>query len=174
MLAHDWLKCRVEEAVVTGMNVEQPAVQAGYRSLNREQRLSILRSVRPQSMYTSVASALVGGDLDLYERFLRGEKTYVQLWPLVGRPTGTWSEKAKLALSAGFSAEEVAGAASGSEGDWVGLESDMWGTRIEQFSDLLSCDDEGVRRLAGYGIQHGRRQRQRALEEERHEAIYGR
>jgi len=77
-------------------------------------------------------------------------------------------------LSAGFSAEEVAGAASGSEGGWVGLESDMWGTRIEQFTDLLSCEDEGVRRLAGYGIQHGRRQRQRALEEERHEAIYPR
>jgi hypothetical protein len=172
-LAHDWLRSRMEEASIAGMYMEQPAVQAAVSSLSREQRLSILRTVRPQSMYTSVVSALVGSDLELYERFLKDEKTHVQRWPLVGRPMGNWPEKAKLALSAGFSAEEVAGAAFGGEGGWVGLESDMWGTWIEQFTNLLSHEDEGIRRAADYGIQHAKRQRQRALEEERHEAIYG-
>lgn len=109
-LAHDWVRERTREAYAVGFSLLRPAVEDAVAVLNWEQRLSVLRSLRPTSMLTTLASSLVGDDLDLYRAFLQDEESAeVRLWPLTGRPTGLWPEKAKLALEAGFTPREVAG-----------------------------------------------------------------
>jgi hypothetical protein len=173
-LAHDWLLRRVsEERILGDMNLE-PTVQDALSTLNREQKLSVLRSIRPGSMYHSLAAAIVGDDLELYSEHLSdNELTKVHLWPLVSMPVGSWPEKAKLALAAGFSAEQVAGAAFLSITGWGGNESDMWVPWIRQFSELLSHRDEGIQLVAERGVAYAQQQKQRALEEERREDVFG-
>ena len=84
---------------------------------------------------------LVGDDLDLYGAFLQDdEKSPVHLWPLVGGPAGLWVERAKLALEAGFSVEEVARAAYAGGQEWSGSEFAMWSVWEQQFATLCSHD----------------------------------
>lgn len=77
-------------------------------------------------MYHSLAAAIIGDDLKLYDEFLNDELTKVHVWPLVSTPTGSWPDKAALVLDAGFSAADVADAALLSVTGWSGNESDMW------------------------------------------------
>jgi hypothetical protein len=166
-LAHDWLRERAGDAYTVGFSRLRPAVEDAVSVLNREQRLSVLRSLRPTSMLKTLASSLVGDDLDLYRAFLQDEESAeVRLWPLTGRPTELWSEKAKLALEAGFTPRKVAGAAYSGDMSWSGTESGMWNTWAEQFGALLAHEDEGVRAVAEIGQAYAQQQRQKAVEEE--------
>jgi hypothetical protein len=88
-------------------------------------------------------------------------------------PTGSWPEKARLALAGGFSAKQVAGAAFLSITGWSGNESDMWELWIGRFSELLSHEEEGARSVAEHGVAHARERKRQALGEERDEAVYG-
>ena len=92
---------------------------------------------------------------------------------MVDRPAGLWPEKAKLALDAGLTAEQVAGAAFLSIDGWTGNESDVWERWVSRFSELLSHEDEGVRSVAELGVAHAQREKNRALGEEREEDVYG-
>ena len=126
-------------------------------------------------MLTTLASSLVGDDLDLYRAFLQDEESAeVRLWPLTGRPTGLWPEKPKLALEAGFTPRGVAGAAYSGDMSWSGSESAMWNTLEEQFNALLAHEDESVRAAAEIGQAYAQQQRRKAMEEERYEDVYGR
>jgi len=88
-LAHDWLLRRVSEERMLGDVDVEPSVEAALAVLDREQRLSVLRSIRPGSMYRSLAAAIIGDDLRLYGDFLRDTHlTEVHVWPLVDMPTG--------------------------------------------------------------------------------------
>ena len=174
-LAHDWLRERTGDAYAVGFSHLRPAVEEAVSVLIREQRLSVLRSLSPTSMLTTLASSLVGDDLDLYQAFLQDEgSAEVRLWPLAGRPTGLWPEKARLALEAGFTPREVAGATYTGEMSWSGSESAMWNTWAEQFGALLAHENAGVRAAAELGQAYAQQQRQSAAEEERHEDVYGR
>lgn len=174
-IAHDWLRCRVEEGVIIGMDDDDGEVGRAISILNRPQRLSVLRSVRPTSMYTTLVRNLIGNDLDLYRVFLQDENlTSVHLWPLTARPTGLWSEKAKLAMNAGFSASDVAEAAYSGDMGWIGSEYAMWRGWIEQWRSLCSHPDGGVRSAAQYGLRYAQQREQEAAEQERQEDIYGR
>jgi hypothetical protein len=173
-LAHDWLLRRVSEERLLGDVDAEPPVEAALAALDREQRLSVLRSIRPGSMHRSLAAAIVADDLKLYGEFLRGTHlTEVHVWPLVDTPTGVWPEKAMLALDAGFSAEQVAGAAFLSITGWSGNESDMWERWVGWFSELLSHGNEGVRLVAQHGVAHAQEEKSKALGEERDEDVYG-
>jgi hypothetical protein len=174
-LAHDWLCERTGGTYAAGLVILRPAVEDAVSVLNQEQRRSVLRTLRPTSMLTSLASTLVGEDLDLYRMFLQDQElTSVHLWPLAGRPTHIWPEKAKLALAAGFSPEDVAGAAYSGDMSWAGAESAMWNGWAEQFAELRTHEDAGIRTAAEIGQAYAQQQKQRALEEERREDIYGR
>jgi len=152
----------------------EPPIEDALGVLDQEQKLSVLRSIRPGSMYHSLAAAIVGDDLQLYGEFLRGDElTRVHAWPLVDKPTGSWSEKARLALAAGFSVEQVAEAAFLSITGWSGNESDMWERWVGWFSELLAHKDEGVRSVAECGVAHAQQKRDQALGEERDENVYG-
>lgn len=172
-LAHDWLLRRVSEERLLGDVDLEPTVEGALSPLDREQKLSVLRAIRSGSMYHSLAVAIVGDDLELYGEFLNDELTEVHVWPLVSTPTGSWPDKAVLALNAGFSAADVASAAFLSITGWSGNESDMWEKWIGWFSGLLSHDNEGIRLVAKYGVAHARQKKRRALGEEQDEDVYG-
>ena len=174
-LAREWLIQRVTEERLLGDVKIEPSIEHALSALGREQKLSVLRSMNPDSMYHSLAASVIGDDLELYDEFLRDadELTRVHAWPLVETPTGLWPEKARLALDAGFSVEDAAGAAFLSITGWSGNESDMWERWIRWFSELLSHQDERVRSIGEHGVTYARQQKSRALDEERYEEIYG-
>jgi hypothetical protein len=64
-LAHDWLLRRVSEEWILGDVDIEPTIEEALSTLDQEQKLSILRSIRPGSMYHSLAATLVGDDLEL-------------------------------------------------------------------------------------------------------------
>lgn len=172
-LARDWLLRRVSEERLLGDVDLEPTVGDALSALDWEQKLSVLRAIRSGSMYHSLAAAIVGDDLELYGEFLNDELTEVHVWPLVSTPTGSWPDKAVLALNAGFSAADVAGAAFLSITGWSGNESDMWEKWIGWFSKLLSHGNEGIHSVAEHGVAHARKKKRQALGEEQDEAIYG-
>jgi hypothetical protein len=175
-LAYEWLLKRITEEPSVPLFRLEEAVGQATTVLNRKQRLSVLRALqRPLFGSTSLALQLVGDDLDFYYEVL-GDKglSEIHLAPLAGRPTGTWPQKAKLALSAGYSPEEVAYAAYSNGLSWSGSESAMWRTWEEQFANLSSHKDTGVRATAEVGHTYARQRREEALKNERLESIYGR
>lgn len=174
-LAQDWLLRRVgeEEAIVTDRL--EPAMLGAISTLGRDQRLSVLRAMKDQTSRRSLTNALIGGDLQLYEEFLRSEELGpAHLWPLEGKPAGSWAEKAKLALEAGFAPERVARASYSGTRQWAGNESDMWRDWADRFRALMSHAHSGVREVARAGIEYAEQRRERALATERLQAVYGR
>ena len=175
-LAYDWLLRRLAHSSSIGLVRLEHAVADAVSVLDREQRLSVLRTMRRSgSGSTALALGLVDDDLDLYKQFLQDEElSSVHLLPLAGRPRGLWPEKAKLALAAGFSAEAVGISAFGDGVSWSGSESAMWSEWAVQFASLCSHEDAGVRAASQVGRSHAQQRREEALERERLESIYGR
>lgn len=173
-LAHDWLSRQIEKDSWIGWR-DPSSFEQAVSVLNRAQRLSLLRSLKQKFVHQSVAVALVGDDLDLYAGFLQDdEMTPVHLFPLAGRPTGLWPERAKLAMEAGFSAEKVGWAAYASGQRWEDSESAMWRDWEQQFATLCSHEHAGIRSAAEVGRAYAHRRYEEARERERLEAIYGR
>ena len=173
-LAHDWLSRQIEKDSWIGWR-DPSSFEQAVSVLNRAQRLSLLRSLKQKFVHQSVAVALVGDDLDLYAGFLQDdEMTAVHLFPLAGRPTGLWPERAKLAMEAGFSAEKVGWAAYASGQRWEDSESAMWRDWEQQFATLCSHEHAGIRSAAEVGRAYAHRRYEEARERERLEAIYGR
>jgi hypothetical protein len=174
-LAHAWLLRQIEDGSWLGLRDPSSSFHEAVSVLDREQRLSLLMRLHSNFVHGSLAAVLVGDDLDLYREFLQDdEKIPVQLWPLVGRPTKLWLEKAKLALEAGFSAEEVSRAAYAGVQGWSGSESAMWSDWEQQFATLCTHEHIGIRAAGEAGSAYARERKEQALESERWEAIYGR
>ena len=62
VLAYDWLVRRVTEESIQGDADMEPPVADALNALEREQKLSLLRSVRPGSGYRWLVAAIIGGD----------------------------------------------------------------------------------------------------------------
>jgi hypothetical protein len=174
-LARDWLIARLKEKDDFGYLNIGLAVEGAVTTLNREQRLAVLREVRPGYGYWDLVSYIVVNDLALYGKVLEDEELgEIHLWPLAGHPVGNWIEKAKLALKAGHTPQEVATAAYGHSWGWTGSESAYWGGWADEFAALLSHEDDGIRCAAEFGRERAKRRQQAALKRERLEAVYGR
>lgn len=97
--------------------------------------------------------------------------------PLYGIPDNVWAEKAKLALAAGYKVEEIIRSTIFGEmrvTTWMGPESEHWAGWMKQFEKFLDDENAGMRKIAECGKDYTDAKRKSALEEERHEAIYGR
>src|SRR5690606_34082467 len=98
----------------------------------------------------------------------------VHLAPFAGHPNPTdWAEKAKAALAAGYSHEDIAEAAFGHGWSWSGSEAGMWGEWVARFEVLRAHEDAGVREIAVVGARIAAGRRERAAEREREEEIRG-
>jgi len=174
-LAQAWLLRYVEEEEVTITDRLEPATLGAVSVLDKGQKLAVLRALQGQHSRRSLTNALIGGDIELYEEFIQSEELGpAHLWPLEGKPAGSWAEKATLALEAGFTPERVARASYSGSREWSGNESDMWQDWADRFRDLSSHVHEGVRDVARAGIEYAEQRREHALAAERLQAVYRR
>ena len=175
-LAYEWLQARVAEQAPELFRYKN-AVEAAVTALDIEARRRILHQVPETYGVEELVTYLIGENLALYRELLNDERLKrLHLVPLQGHPEGVWVEKAKLALDAGYSDEEVAGAVH-SYAMLVGLLSGqgsaMWAEWVERFDRLCSHEDEQIRKVGEAGKARAEAFRDRALEQERNEAIYG-
>jgi len=176
LLAYDWLQNRISKESFELYRYER-AVKAAVSTLDVDARRRILRQIPATYEFEELVDYLIGGNLDLYCDLLSDERLKpFHLVPLSGYPEGVWVEKARLALDAGYSIEEVAYAVRHfphMELAWVGKESDRWADWIERFDRLCSHEDERIRKVGEVGRATVEERRDHALKQERNEAIYG-
>lgn len=144
------------------------------RVLSTEQRKEILESIPPEKWWDEAIRSVVRSDLEMYEVLLfKKEFRRHHLAPLRGHPKGDWIERAKIALDAGFSAEDVAHATRSGSWGWSGPESAMWQGWLDDFNELLSDPDNRIREVARIGVKYVKEMQEHALKRERREAVYG-
>ena len=174
-LAHDWLRRHLRGPEGRSLWWLDGARGGALEGLDAEGRWCMLSAVPDTYGDEEFVAALVGNDAELYRRWLvSGIRRDLHLAPLMGRPVGPWVAKAQAALDAGFSSEQVLQATFGSTHQWMGNESAYWASWAEQFAGLRAHEDERVQQLGLRGEAIAEAQRQAALVEERHEAVYGR
>lgn len=176
LLAYEWLQTRAAEQTPELFRYEN-AIKAAVNALGIEARQRILHRVPETYEMAEFVACLVGENLALYRQLLNDERLKrLHLIPLSGHPEGVWVEKAKLALDAGYSFEEVAGAVHSYPMmviSWSGKESAMWAEWVERFDRLYSHEDERIRKVGEVGRASARASQEFALRQERDDAIYG-
>jgi len=174
-IAFDWLMVRIE----TGLgnlcyDLENERLDTAIKVLDDNQKKSLLKILPDQLKYRKIARLLVNSNLELYKFLLSGkQREYLHLAPLKGHPDSDWTKKAKLALDAGHSAEDIAVAARGYSWSWGGRESNMWAEWIDSFTTLLSDSDSRIRKVGEIGLQDVKPKMEAALKMEHEEDIYG-
>ena len=172
-LAREWLfgyLSRKERTFFKDHYTSRTAVQA----LNRADRQTVLHRLPEDFWDVELAAALVGNDLNLFRELLTTETpTWIQLAPLAGKPTEEWIEKAKLALEAGFTAEQIVSAAYGHVWGRSGKLSDGYEVWKEAFQPFVAHADERIREIGNIGTARAEQERDRALQREHAEEVRG-
>ncbi len=171
-LAYRWLKARLSNEDLDFRLDKALAVAA---LLDREMRKRLLSELPLNTMGDRSVKFLVGDDLELYQQLLQNKQLrQFHLIPLRGNIDTIWTEKARLALNAGYGADEIAQASLGFTYSWSGKESNLWLDWTHRFEALESHPDEQIRQVAKVGKARMQERYRIALEDERREAIYGR
>jgi len=92
---------------------------------------------------------------------------------LTGKPNASWLQRAKIAARQGWSAEDIASAAVGSMWSGWGPESEHWSVWVADFEVVRTIDDSDARAIGEAGVRIYSDRRDRALQRERREAIFG-
>lgn len=174
-LARDWLAQRVSEQYAELYRLEK-AVGTAMQALSLDDRRELLNDLSP-SYYSSLdlVRRLVGGELELYRGLLADARLkQLHLCPLAGHPDAVWTEKAKLALDAGYSPRDVAAAVVTYPMGWSGELSAMWADWVDVFTQLERDGDERIQSVGAAGRASAESSQNAALEEERSEAVRGR
>lgn len=130
----------------------------------------------PEDLYPPrIVRRLIGGDLDLYQELLQNRRLKrLHLAPLISYPNlSDWTDKAQLALDAGYTVEGVVDAAFGQSWSWSGNESAMWNEWVERFDELQRHASDRIRQIGVIGRDLAAQRRDRALERERTERVRG-
>ena len=175
-LAEDWLlsKFAQQDRAGTSWRVEQIAVKI-LPALDLRQRAGVLAAVRPDHHAEELVKHLVADDLELYRDLLGIERlARFHLAPLAGKPEGVaWPAKALLALGRGFTIEEIVHAALGRSHSWFGSKSAMWAGWRRSFAALMDDAQHDIASIGRRGVEITRRDEDRALEQERYQAVHG-
>jgi hypothetical protein len=154
--------------------------EAAVDMLSRASRKSLLNTlceldedIRPLTY--NWARLLVGDDLDLYQHLLDQDvETELHLSVLIGKPDGkSWTERADLAVEAGYTPEQIARASTstrGIAGVWEGPWSEVWKEWSEAFRNLES-ENPRVKQTIELGEQIATEQAEQAAERERQERM---
>lgn len=178
-LAYQWLEARAKsKQPMWFTNIYKQAIKAAGKVINTELRTRILHQVPAKHENTEFVLLIVDNNLELYQELLSiKEFKLFHLAPLSGHPEGIWFEKAKLALRAEYSSQEIAHAVFGPVGiitfEWTGKESEMWKKWIARFERLCTHEDKQIQKIGDAGKAYATDHLERALERERREAIYG-
>jgi CheY-like chemotaxis protein len=175
-LAFEWLVARLETKTNLIPFYIWQEVEAAISVLDVAQRIALLQWVDGSGpMDSTLIAKLAGNDLLMYREILRHERlSKLHLAPLNEHPVGNWSEKAILALEAGYSPEQIASATLkfGDE-SWVGNISQMWHQWVQDFEALNTHPDERVRKVGGLGATKALEHERMAAASEHREAVYG-
>lgn len=175
-IAYDWLARRVGTS--TGPRnswLEDEPFATAITLMNLDQRKQLIARVTSDTWPREIVSLLVGRDFELYQLLLeRPDLKFHHLEPLRGDPDASWITLARLAVDAGYTPEEIAGATRGMMWSWDGEESAMWTRWAELFRPLADDGDPVVRRIGRAGLSEAEEHLQRARTQERREAVRGR
>jgi hypothetical protein len=143
--------------------------------LNVEQRLSLLDGLQNKIGFYDLVEELVGDNTFLYRELVkRGSLADYHLNPLRGKITEAWTEKALIALEAGYEPEQIAEAAFGESFFWSGDASTLWRTWVDEFESLNKHDEPRLRSIADAGLRLARERAHSSVAYERKQAVYGR
>jgi hypothetical protein len=149
-------------------------VKQAVAALDSEGRWAVLSAVPDYWGVEELIAALVGDDLELFERWLStSHRAAWRLAPLAGRPTDAWAAKAKIAYRAGIRIDAIINVARTSHHFWSGEESDYWASWEHDFALICNHEDPDIRRLAEHGRKAAAERRADALKAERREDVYG-
>lgn len=173
-LAFDIMMCMSQKDALSAVWDIKPIAPL-LEALNKDERCKLLDACEPLFM-TDLVKYLIADDLEMYATFIaRPEMKRHHLVPLAGSPkTDEWACKALIAYEAGYKPMDISLAARGSHWGGMGPMSNMWQEWVDEFSALLEQEDSRVKEIAEAGIEWSSAERDRALQEEKHESIYGR
>jgi hypothetical protein len=184
-LARRWLQ--VHLPVEADVFLRQDGlVSVAAAALDTASRLELLSRLREDHWDGWLISRLVGDDLEAYRAFLADprwkERHLVPLtWPSNGSHFQegpglgpAWIEKARLALAAGYGAEDVALAGMNSPKSWNGPMSLMWQTWVDAYQSLQYHQNPLIRVVGSVGSDLTTRSRDDARQRERKEDVFGR
>jgi len=152
--------------------------------LDKNKRQELLKLVPNELWRREIVDFIVGDSLELYQILLKDKgKKDLHLLTLHGFKEDTigeetweeesWIAKAKLALDAGYTTEDIANAIFLFGWSLSGNESDMWSRWIARYDRLLSNDDPRIQKVGEIGKAKALKNLELALKDERREAIYG-
>jgi hypothetical protein len=172
-VAARWLRARIEHNDWRALG-QRKNVSSACQGLDHDERLQILGSVGSQFYNESVAAALIGDSEDLYREVLR-DSSMDDNWeaPLRRSPDDEWRRLAGIALEEGKSPRDLAGASMLRSESWSGPHSAHLQSKIDAFTPWLDDPVPEVREIARQAIQWFSESKERALADERREAIEG-
>ena len=172
-IAFEWLQLRIKENRLFsqyGENLLNVALQV----INLEQRKALLKDIGDNLWHDEVIHGIVDDEMEVYHDLLQIDRLKrFHLSPLAGDPTGVWIDKALLALHAGYSPSDIACAVYGRFRFFSGDESIYWTEWAKSFEPLVEHSDPRIQTVGQIGMERSLAQRDRALDRERHEDIYG-
>lgn len=183
LLAFEWLKKHIGSGSIPYEEVQ--IIKEAIKPLGFEERRELLKLMPADTWRPELVVSLIGDSLELYRIFLRDEsKKTFHLLPLHGFKDDEigeevwneeeWVTKAKAALDAGYKPEDIASAIFSHWTSWSGSESEMWARWLARYEGLCSNSDPRIRKAGEIGKARAKKEYERALAEERREAIYGR
>ena len=150
------------------------------QSMSLDQRRLVLRALSVEQTWRPLefAQMLVGEDHGLYEELLAVDSlSDYHLAPLSGNLDAAWLAKAKIALDAGKSINDIVEASFTMGGPlvWSRSESGMWGSKRQAFEALAEMDksDPRVLGIARRGAEIMSQYEEAAEERERKRAVFG-
>ena len=173
-LAADWLVAHVTRDERISIELPRP-VEAAISAIDVAGRKRVLMAIPQDFPDTELVGRLVGDDLALYQLLLSREVSdRVYLAPLKGQPTGRWTAKARLALEAGYSPEQIASAVVGWHQSWSGKLSNLYRQQLAWFEPLCDHDEPRIRQIGEAGCRRAEASLANELDRERREEVFGR
>lgn len=172
-IAADWLKARMRENADVFWR-RSHVVETAASVLSVDQRRTVLGEIRDEVWADDVVGLIVGDDVDVFRTLLQADQLRdFHLTPLHGHPNEKWVTKARVAVEAGYSPEQLVDAAFGFSSGWRGSESGMWGEWVERFDWLKQQADEAMQAAGRLGSELASAKKENALVRERAAAVHG-
>lgn len=142
--------------------------------LSKDERRTLLQRCK-HLVYSSLPEILVGRDNDLYREMLAIPELKSSFSkPLVGNPNDEdWAPRAKIALSAGFTHQDIAYAVNSSGYSWSGNVSTYYQQWVDRFILLRGNIDPDIQKIAEEGLKWSTSERDSHLKSEKREEIHG-
>jgi hypothetical protein len=172
-LCFDWIKARLADQGLEWRQRDE--IQKASAFLDSAKREALLELIPDDAAFDDIVRGLVSGNADLYRKLLGSStKRKLHLAPLEGLLSPSWVELAVLALEKGYSVDEIASATyARMRGGW-GPMSKHVESDVQNYAQYLEHPNSQIASITKLLHEWAEASRQRHLEWEQREAIYGR